>query len=590
MDSFAFRHVRANRDILIIKKEAPDKADKDKDKDAPVAKAGLPVMTDANPIGGVHVHKIADQLVGHTVKAVADGSIAWTAVPQSGAIRGKFKTHDEAMQYLADQHGEGIKTAAIQEAMAPKGKSGKVEKAWKEFDDERPESRDFKAGHVYHQDHSDGRSHFKAEAKQKNGRWSGKVMSSNRKPVNGSADPSLPFWKKTPEAEVPAKLMKADSLVEQAARIQKDWTQFNAERDKATAGGSQYNAAKQTPGAAGSYSKDNMDKYIAGLHGVQDKYHVANGFTSSAHDSGKGFSYSEGQKYNKVFVGQPGHRSVHSFVNRDTGDIHYPKGAAGPTKQVRGNIGSASNGMEAIGPSAHVRYLKADEELLEEALPIQKGGPGSGPPAGTTAHADSIPRSPRAEKSHQKNLASDNWHTRTMAQNKDKSNDALRFTQKDASEAGRLAHGMGNAQSEGKYADEVHYASMELKARSDHALKKGDDELVQKDWAKWKADHPTLSPESYHYSMKGDHEETANKAYDKGKKDKGDQHMAASIAHHVAAQTYGDEGPTGTYNDQADRAERASQAAGALKVRKSEDLAQLIAQAEQIQTVIRKFS
>ena len=503
-------------------------------------------------------------------------------------------------------------------------------------------------------------------------------------------------------------LQRLQQRIGKSDRVEKDWTAFDAERDKATAGGGQYNAAKQTPGAAGSYSKDNMDKYIAGLHGVQDKYHQAMGFTSSAHDSTKGFSYSEGQKYNKVFAGQAGHRSVHSFVNRDTGDIHYPKGAAGPTKQVRGNIGSPSNGMEAIGPTAHVRYLKSDEESMtgdnfafrhvranrdilliktdfkpgdrvrmnvgaqcagqagtvkhvsgnqvqvqhdgvdgpcdhdaqdmhtaheftkEEVIkaglevttdddpkggvhvhkiagqlvghtikavgdgtiawtavpqsgaikgkfksqdeakqyladqhgegiktkamqdqmqasmkppmkkekmeksaqdttePVVKGGPGSGPSKGkggdsgkhsgnwatckhcnklvgqfesegmntsdaqgvamaahrqavppTTAHKDSIPRSSSAEKSHQKDLGSDNWHTRTMAQNKDKSNDALRYTQKDAHEAAKAAHSMGNTEAEGKYTDEGHYASMELKARSDHALKKGDPDLEQ---------------------------------------------------------------------------------------------------------------
>ncbi len=92
----------------------------------------------------------------------------------------------------------------------------------------------------------------------------------------------------------------------------------------------------------------------------------------------------------------------------------------------------------------------------------------------TTAHDDSIFRSQREEKAHQKALQSDNWHTRTMAQFKDKSSASLRYIRQDALEAARANP---NGKKAGQYEDEVHYASMELKRRQDHnasASKKSD--------------------------------------------------------------------------------------------------------------------
>lgn len=96
-----------------------------------------------------------------------------------------------------------------------------------------------------------------------------------------------------------------------------------------------------------------------------------------------------------------------------------------------------------------------------------RGGVG-GNPDNPTAHKDSIPRGKRDEARHQKELQSDNWHTKTMAQHRDKSNDALRFTQRDAHDAARANPDNPKA---GQYEDEMHYAGMELRKRQEHFSK-----------------------------------------------------------------------------------------------------------------------
>jgi hypothetical protein len=84
----------------------------------PPKKAGLEVQTeDDEPKHGIFAHTLGGQHIGHTVKAVANGTIAWTAVPASGKIKGGFKKHEDAKQYLADQHGEGMKAQAQQGGM-----------------------------------------------------------------------------------------------------------------------------------------------------------------------------------------------------------------------------------------------------------------------------------------------------------------------------------------------------------------------------------------------------------------------------------------------------------------------------------------
>jgi hypothetical protein len=129
-------------------------------KDKPLKKAGIEVQT-ADPESGVYAHTLGGKTIGHTVKAVHDGTIAWTAVPAGGTIKGKFKSHEDAKQYLADNCANNM----AQEEMANKleaqkggnkvkkddeeigdeegDEAGAIQKDWKEFDaakaDDAPE-------------------------------------------------------------------------------------------------------------------------------------------------------------------------------------------------------------------------------------------------------------------------------------------------------------------------------------------------------------------------------------------------------------------------------------------------------------------
>ena len=49
--------------------------------------------------------------------------------------------------------------------------------------------------------------------------------------------------------------------------------------------------------------------------------------------------------------------SVHSFVEKATGDIFKPASHSAPAKHARGNI-YRGNGAEALTDDAHVRYLR----------------------------------------------------------------------------------------------------------------------------------------------------------------------------------------------------------------------------------------
>lgn len=90
-----------------------------------------------------------------------------------------------------------------------------------------------------------------------------------------------------------------------------------------------------------------------------------------------------------------------------------------------------------------------------------------------TAHDDK--RTKREEAQRAGNGGKDwrdeeNWHTRTMQKMKTHSDDELRFIHKDANEAAEVGEKSGHdSKKTGKYRDEAHYASMELKKRQDQA-------------------------------------------------------------------------------------------------------------------------
>jgi len=60
----------------------------------------------------------------------------------------------------------------------------------------------------------------------------------------------------------------------------------------------------------------------------------------------------------------------------------------------------------------------------------------------------------------------DDWHSKTMDKMKNHSEAELRYIHKDASEASEAAASMGKDKESGRYADEAHYAAMEIRERS----------------------------------------------------------------------------------------------------------------------------
>jgi hypothetical protein len=144
--------------------------------------------------------------------------------------------------------------------------------------------------------------------------------------------------------------------------------------------------------------------------------------------------------------------------------------------QLNARLAIQKKSKEVLSPLEKVTKAIQSDALANSSYLVQKdwakwneekahNGVG-GNEANPTAHKESIPRGKRDESNHQKELNSDNWHTKTMAQHRDKSNDALRFIQRDAHDAER-ANPTGHKA--GQYLDEMHYAGMELSARAKHA-------------------------------------------------------------------------------------------------------------------------
>ncbi len=58
-----------------------------------------------------------------------------------------------------------------------------------------------------------------------------------------------------------------------------------------------------------------------------------------------------------------------------------------------------------------------------------------------------------------------NWHSDKIESMKSKCDSSLRYIIKDCMEAAKAAQNLGNEAAEGRYLDELHYASMELAKR-----------------------------------------------------------------------------------------------------------------------------
>lgn len=118
----AQKHIESRAKALGVKlKKAEDPVD-DKD-DKPTA--GIQVTNKGDPKYGVFEHELGGEKIGHTVNVLGQG---WTAVPAVGEIKGKFKKHVEAQQYLADNHVENTKTRKIEEGAVAASKPKPVKK------------------------------------------------------------------------------------------------------------------------------------------------------------------------------------------------------------------------------------------------------------------------------------------------------------------------------------------------------------------------------------------------------------------------------------------------------------------------------
>lgn len=73
--------------------------------------------------------------------------------------------------------------------------------------------------------------------------------------------------------------------------------------------------------------------------------------------------YSKGGRYYKIIRREVGQfagssRSVHSFVDKSTGDIYKPAGWKAPAKHPRGNIFDKDGGKSALTPQGSVVYMR----------------------------------------------------------------------------------------------------------------------------------------------------------------------------------------------------------------------------------------
>jgi hypothetical protein len=73
-----------------------------------------------------------------------------------------------------------------------------------------------------------------------------------------------------------------------------------------------------------------VTRYVGLLQDTIDKVRVG--------DHRENVTLSHGSKYIKVIVERTHQRSVHSFINRKTGDLHKPAGWAAPSQTVNFNL------------------------------------------------------------------------------------------------------------------------------------------------------------------------------------------------------------------------------------------------------------
>ena len=97
-----------------------------------------------------------------------------------------------------------------------------------------------------------------------------------------------------------------------------------------------------------------LDSHLKGCHKIHDEYRTRMGFTKV--DPPK-FTAQHGKKYVKIVRSDGGSRSVHSFIDKATGDVLKPASWNAPAKHARGNLHDEHNGLKHMGPHGPA-YLK----------------------------------------------------------------------------------------------------------------------------------------------------------------------------------------------------------------------------------------
>lgn len=106
--------------------------------------------------------------------------------------------------------------------------------------------------------------------------------------------------------------------------------------------------------------KDKLDGYVAGVEGKIQEYFRDNGYTHTPPDVEveHGPKYVRIWKVEKSYSGEVISKSIHTFVNRENGDILKPAGWKGPVKNgKRGNVFDMNYGLGCVNWNSTV-YLR----------------------------------------------------------------------------------------------------------------------------------------------------------------------------------------------------------------------------------------
>jgi hypothetical protein len=102
---------------------------------------------------------------------------------------------------------------------------------------------------------------------------------------------------------------------------------------------------------------DQLDRYVSTVEALVSAYYAENYSNLEA----PFFTVDpRGKKFARIVQNERhgSSRSVHSFVDRESGDVLFPSGWKTPAPHARGNIWSDQEGAEALAPHGSVLSLR----------------------------------------------------------------------------------------------------------------------------------------------------------------------------------------------------------------------------------------